>query len=59
MTVTMTAIRNAGIGCILGEMRTCEHVQQINDRGEYYELYFHANRQMRVSKNDWRLEVSK
>lgn len=59
MTITIKAIRNAGIGCILGELHKYNNVQSVIDRGGYYELFVHENRQIRVNKKDWELTIQK
>ena len=57
MKVKAIAIRTAGLGCIEGDTHT-DNAQMVMDKGTYYEVYVHENRQIRYSKKDWRLEVS-
>lgn len=58
MNVKITAIENAGLGCIKGDVKTYIGVEMIEDNGAYYNLVIPArNMAVRVSKQNWKVEI--
>ena len=49
MTVTATAFKTIGLGCIEGDAHTNE-AQRVEDNGTYYEVVVHENRTIRYTK---------
>ena len=56
MKVKITAPKTIGFGCVKGESKTYE-VQKIEDRGSYYNLVIHSNREVKVKKDNWNIEI--
>lgn len=58
MTVKATAMETKGVGCIKGDFKVMDAVEMVFDKGTYYEVYFHKNRQMRFDKKAWELRIT-
>ena len=56
MTVTATAFKTIGLGCIEGDTHTNE-AQRVEDNGTYYEVVVHENRTIRYTKKAWVLTI--
>jgi len=57
MKVTATAIKTLGLGCIVGDTKTVI-AERVEDRGMYYEVVVHRNRQIRFVKDAWVLAIT-
>ena len=57
MLVKIIAKKTAGIGCIEGEEKVYKNVEYIKDMGTYVELHIHENHQVRVNRENWKIEI--
>lgn len=55
MKITMKALAAKG-AVIKGDTTTYE-AQSIEDRGDYYAVIIHANREVRFTKKYWKVEM--
>lgn len=61
MTVKLTAIKNAGFGCVKGEVKIYENMDIVEDKGDYYSIRKNTSfsiYETRAKKDNFTIEIS-